>query len=91
MAARDRERPGRDVLAGRPSIVEEDKQHALPCELDRRLAQTSRHGVNAAAPFRRCRSAMRSARARSFTIRRAISVPHSVQGSDADFRPHTEQ
>jgi len=91
VAARDRERPCRDVLAGRPSIIEEDKHHSLSSQLDCRLSQSLRHAANAWAGFRRWCSAMRSARRRSFTILRAISSVHTVQGSFADFRPQSEQ
>jgi hypothetical protein len=91
VAAGDGKRPRRDVLAGRPSIIEEDEHHALSPQLDRRVPQPSRHVVASSARLWRSSSEMRSLRALSFTIRRAISSPQSEQGSVADFRPQTEQ
>lgn len=91
MAARNRERPGSDVLAGRPSIIEQNKQNELSSHLDCCLPQPSRHAVNALARSWRCCSEMRSARTRLFTIRRAISTRQIMQGSLVDLRPQTEQ
>ena len=91
MAARNRGRPGRDVLARRPSIVEQNKQHKLSSQFDCCLSQSSRHAVSAVTLFWRSCSEVRSARARSFTIRRAISTRQIAQGSLADLRPQTEQ
>jgi hypothetical protein len=42
MATGDRERSGRYVLAGRPPVIEQDKQDWLSVHIDRRLSQSLR-------------------------------------------------
>jgi hypothetical protein len=43
IAAGDRKRPGRNMLARRAPVIEQDKQGGLPAHLNRRLSQSSGH------------------------------------------------
>src|SRR5487761_227830 len=42
-ATGNRGRSGRDVLAGRPPVIEQDEQDGLPPHVDRRLSQSLSH------------------------------------------------